>query len=290
MRSLATALTTIRRTPYQALSTILLVSVTFLTAYAVSFLLIGAQLILQHFESRPQVIAFFELEAEEQSITTLADKLKQNPSVTEVTIVTQEQALKDYTELNQDSPLLLELVTADILPASLEVSATSLAALSGITDELKAAPEVEDVVYQEDLVNQLETWTNSIRVAGSIAVGVLAFISFLNITIVIAMKAASKKYAISVMRLVGASGWYVKKPFLVEGMIYGIFGSVIGWAVVQSAILYITPELNEFLAGIITFPIPLDFVLLQLTAGIAAGVFLGGFAGLVAVNRFVKRA
>ena len=290
MNALTGALTTIRRTPYQSLAALLMVTVTFFVGFRLAFILSGADLVLRYFETAPQVIAFFDLDAEAADIKALADQISKDASVTDVKLITQEQALADYAKEYDDSPLLLELVTADILPASIEVSASDPRTLTKLAETLSKTDHVDEVIFQQDIVDQLANWTSALRTAGMIDVVVLSFVSFLTITIVITMKAANKKYAVSVMRLIGASAWYNNKPFIVEGILYGVFGAILGWAATVAVLLYLTPTLTTFFIGMISFPVPMSFLLLQLGIGVAIGLVLGAFASSVAVNRFAHRS
>ncbi|OGJ15817.1 MAG: hypothetical protein A2632_02590 [Candidatus Pacebacteria bacterium RIFCSPHIGHO2_01_FULL_46_16] len=290
MQSFTNALTTMRRTPYQSLAALLMVSVTFFVGYRLSFILAGAHLVLSHFETSPQVIAFFKLDTDKQAMEQLSQSLLKTTDVSEVRLITQEQALKDYAKEYGDSPLLLELVTADILPASVEVSAMSIDTLTKLAEQLKQEPSVDDVVFQQDIVEQLSSWTKALRIAGLVDVGVLSFASFLTITIIITLKATNKKYSVTIMRLIGASNWYINKPFVIEGILYGTLGALLGWMAITAILLYLTPTLSTFFSGIIAFPIPLSFLLIQLGSGMLIGAVLGGFASFVATNRFAQRA
>lgn len=289
MNSLATALATIRRSPYQALVSILMVSVTFFVAYLFSFFIAGANEVLNYFETQPQIIAFFELETPSSSIESLKKKMEDQWYVDSVKIVTQEQALAIYQEDNKADPLLLELVTADILPASIEVAATDLNSLVLVKEELEKSPDIEDVVYQEDIVKTLGSWTQSVRLVGLGAIITLGTISFLVIMIIVAMKAAHKRNTIKIMRFIGATTWYIKVPFLVEGMLYGLVGSVLGFGATMAALMYSSPWVAEFLGDVRIFPIPPEFLALQIGVGTLSGVALGGFAGLLAVQRLIKQ-
>lgn len=289
MNSLNAALTTIRRSPYQALVSILMVSVTFFVSYVFSFFVAGADQVLSYFETQPQIIAFFELETPASSITALTEKMESQWFVDSVKVVDQEEALRIYQEDNKNDPLLLELVTADILPASIEVAATDLNSLVLVKDELEAAPDIEDVVYQEDIVQTLSSWTQSVRLIGIAAIITLATISFLIIMTLIAMKAAHKRGTIKIMRFIGATAWYIKFPFIIEGMIYGLIGSLIGFGSTMASLMYASPWVTEFLGDVSIFPIPTEFLVAQISIGTIAGMLLGGFAGLVAVQRLIKQ-
>lgn len=289
MRSLTSALTTIRRSPYQALVSISMMTVTFFVAFSFSLAVLGANHVLRYFETQPQIIAFFEIDAGQESISQAAEAMKKKPYVKDVTIVSKEEALKIYQESNKDEPLLLELVTADILPASIEVSATDINSLPQVKSDLESLSGVEDVDFQESIIEQLNRWTRSLRSVGLGAVVILAVISFLIIFVIIAMKATSQKTAINIMRLIGATKGYIKKPFMYEGMIYGMTGALVGWVSMYAVLLYLTPWIQDFLGEVQLLPVSIEILLTQLAIGVGAGMLLGGMAGLLAVGRLIRR-
>lgn len=289
MNPLATALVTIRRSPYQSLVSMLILSFTFFVAYSFSFFLAGSEVVLRFFETRPQVIAFFEIEADGQEINEVAAMMSEKPYVSEIKLVSKDDALKIYQEENKDDPLLLELVTAQILPASIEVSGRTIEDLPQIKSDLESFENVEEVVLQQDIVESLINWTTSIRLIGIVSVLLLAFTSFLIMVAVIGMKVVSKRPAITIMRLIGATKWFISSPYVFEGILYGLVSSIIGWGVSFAALLYLTPWLKSFLSTIPIFPIPPAFFALQLSIGTLAGMLLGAYAGGVAVGRMMKK-
>lgn len=289
MNALTTALSNIRRAPYQALAAILITSVTFTVIFGLSFFLYGAQMVLTYYESRPQVIGFFELEADAADIEQTRTLLQSKPYVSAVTVTNKEDALKIYSDTYKNSPMLLELVTADILPASIEVSATTITALSQISTELREAPGVEDVVFQDEIINQVASWINTGRVIGVVSAAVLATLSFLVILVIISMRVSMYKNRISIERLLGATRWYVRWPYMYEGILYGGIGAMIGWFVSFGILLYFSPDIQGFISEVPILPIPWELLALQAAIGIGLGKFLGGFAGLTAASRLIRQ-
>ena len=289
MNSLSSALTAMRRSPYQTLSAILLVTITFFVGYAFSLFSLGSEYILRYFETRPQVIAFFELNAATSEINALAEQMREQPYVESVSVVSKEQALELYQQDNAEDPLLLELVSADILPASIEVRGHTVDDLPTIKAELEGIEGIEEVVYQQDLVDSLATWTTSVRWLGIGSLSLLGVTSFLIIMVIICMKVATKRPAITIMRIIGATRWYIRSPFLMEGVLYGLIGSLLGWGSMYVGLLYLTPWLKEFLGPINLLPVRPEIFALQLGIGTLIAMFLGGFAAAVAVGRMIKR-
>lgn len=289
MNSFSAALSSIRRSPYQAMAAIMVSTVTFAVIFALSYFMIGAQKILNYYETRPQIIAFFEIEASDEDIQKTKSLMESKPYVTEVKLTSKQDALNLYSQEYQNSPMLLELVTADILPVSIEVSATDIGSLAQIRTDLEQAPGVEDVQFQEKVVETLRSWTNTARVVGVSTALILAFLSFLVITVIVGMRVSMQKRKISIMRLIGATRWYVKRPFMAEGMMYGFIGSLLGWAAATGVVFYLAPNIKEFVTDISLFPVPLEFLGIQLGIGLLAGIFLGCFAGLAAGQRLIRQ-
>lgn len=287
MPALSTALTTIRRTPYQSLSLVITLIISLFVGYCLSFVLLGADIILKDLETKPQIIAFFELGTEQTVIDQLEKDLTENSSVKSVTVITQEEALKIYQEENQDDPLLMELVTAAILPASIEVQANTLAELQSLQTQLTAAEGVEDVVFPEAFIAEISKWMSALRSAGLVAVSIMSIQFFLTTFIAIGLKSTSQKNAISIARLLGASKGYVKRPFLVEGMIYGILASILGWLLAVSTFLIVSPYLTPF--GIPTLTMTQPSVLaIQLATGTVLTMMLGLMAGYLASSKLLR--
>lgn len=288
MNSLASALTNIRRSPYQSLTAILMVSITFFVAHMFALFVIGTEQILQYFETRPQIIAFFDLDAPQESIELAETTMQEKPYVEDIEIVSKEEALKIYQETNREDPLLLDLVTADILPASIEVSGTDVESLLRIQQDLNELPHIDEVVYQKEVIDQLTKWTGSVRLIGLTGVTILAFTSLLTIIIVTGMKSAARRAAINIMRMIGASKWYIQSPFIYEGLIYGLVGSILGWAGMYITLLYVTPWLKDFLGSISILPIPIELLLAQLLIGSLVGMIFGSLASSIAVRRVMR--
>lgn len=278
----------IRRSPYQALAAIMIMVVTFLAVSVFTILTLGSSKVISYFESKPQVTAFFHDEATQSQIDQLKGQLEATQKVSKLRFVSKQEALRIYKEQNKNDPLLLDLVTADVLPASLEISTYSLADLPAISDSLRKDSIVQEVVFQQDVVHTLTSWTNAIRYIGLGLIIILSIVSILIMATIIGMKISQKKEEIEVMQLIGATRWYISWPFIYEGMFYGILGAVVGWIVTSVALFASSPYLSSFLQGIPLFPIPWYFYVGLLGGEILLAMILGWFASLIAVRRYIK--
>ena len=289
MKALNSALVAIRRSPYQSTLTIFILTITFFVAYCFALLSIGSERILSFFETQPQVIAFLKLEAKDEYLEKISQKMKEKTYVKEVKIVTQQEALQIYQKENQGDPLLLELVTEEILPASVEVAAIDAKSLDAIKNDLREESAVEDVALQEDVINNLIRWTNAMRIIGLFLLGTLTVTSFLMIMTTISMKISAKRKSIQIMKFVGASNTYVSRPYLLEAIVTSSVASILAFALYGAVILYINPWLESFLVGIIDLPISWQFFAYQFAAGLGLAMLLGIIASYSAVARMLKK-
>lgn len=288
MKFLKTAWKNIRRSPYQAFAAILIMTLTFLAVSFFAFLLVGSSQIINYFESKPQVTAFFTNEAKQSDINALENTLLKTGKTASIKFVSKEGALKIYKEQNKNDPLLLELVTADVLPASFEISAVKIEDLGPISDMLKKSSIVSEVIYQKDVVSTLTSWTSAIRKIGISLIVLLSLVSVFIMVTIIGIKISQKKEDIEIMKLIGATSWYIRWPFIAEGVAYGIIGSVIGWFIATGALLYATPFLESFLKGIPVLPVSYTSLLILLGLEIMFAIFLGIISSFLAVFRYLK--
>lgn len=277
-----------RRMPYQAMSAIAVLTLTFFIATIYFLVMIGSEKVLKYFETRPQVTVFFQDEASDEQINNLKDKLEGYEGVSEVVFISKEEALRIYKEQNKDEPLLLEMVTAEILPASLEISATDVTYLSQIADIVSDDEGVEEVIFQEDIIKTLTSWTRSIRIAGIALLSFLAATAMLIILIIIGLKISARKIEIEILKLLGATNWYIIGPYVIEGVIYGTLGAIFAWGASYILLLYSTPFLISFLGDIPLFPVQFLFMAGLLAGMLVIGTVIGSLASIIAVRRFLR--
>lgn len=288
MGKLNTTWSHIRRSPYQSLAAITIMLFTFFTASIFILIGVGGTKIIDYFESRPQITAFFKDEATQDQINVISQSIQDTGKVSSTRFVSKEEALKIYQEQNKNDPLLLELVTADVLPSSLEVSANNPKDLDFLAGTLKSQDAVSEVVFQKDIVDTLVSWTSAIRRIGVVLFAILATISILIIITVVGMKISVRREEIEIMRLVGASSWYVRLPFIYEGALYGVIGAILAWILSYILLFLTTPFIQSFLFGVPVLPISPLLMLSILGIELLSAIILGVFASFIAVLRYLK--
>jgi cell division transport system permease protein len=299
---LRTALDYIKRSPFQAMAAVFVLSLTFFVATLVSILVYSSTRLLAYFETRPQVIAFLKDEVSPESVSGLQNKLTGDIRIKEVKYVSKEEALAIYKKATSDNPLLGELVSPTIFPASLEFSVKDLNFAQEIIDEVKADSIVDSVGFTaalggeeslQDVVGRLRTVTTYVRVGGSIFTGILALASFVILLIIISMRMAIRREEVEILNLIGATAKFIRSPIIMEAFIYSIVGVLVGWTIAFIMVLFSAPGILTYFGDIPV--LPKDTVMLLTIFGIILGIelvfgiILSLSGSLLAISR-VKKA
>lgn len=174
------------------------------------------------------------------------------------------------------------------MPSSLEVSTVTIDDLAKVAEIMQTLEGIDEVVYQQDVIDSLRQWTTNLRYVGLTVLAIFSITSLLVVVLITSMRIASKKYETKVMRLIGATKWYIMKPFLVESMLYGTVGAVLSWLTVYILMLYATPAIKSFFGEIELLPIEPSLMLLLLAGGWLAAIVLGLVAGLISTRRLFR--
>lgn len=294
-KHIGTALTRMRRSPYQSFAAVSIMTMTLFLASVFTLLAAGSQAVLRHFETRPQINAFFKQAyvPNPQEVERITAQLEATGKVETVKYVSKEDAYRIYKDLNSTDPLLLEAVTSSMLPASIEVSAKDPKFMGELASSLKQEANIDDVRFAEEIVGVLTMWTNAVRVIGLSLVGSNVLITFLIIILIIGIKVANRREEITTLQLLGASRGYISSPFIYEGVLYGLIGAFLAWGTTYLIVLYSTSFWKSFLGEIPLLPQPillnLLYVMLQLLgAMMLLGSVVGGLGGIIAARRFLK--
>lgn len=299
MKHLKSAFQHMRRAPYQSVAATIIMSITFFVATLFILVAFFSSSLLAYFESQPQITVFFEDSKTQNEIEDLQSRLQSTGKIESLRYISKEEALEIYRKDHKDDPLLLEMVTAEILPASLEIRTTEVEYLDQIAALMQKEEGVEDTIYQKDIVDKLISWTRSVRAMGVLFLGLLTLETLLIILTIVGMRIVNKRREIVILQLLGASTWYIRLPFLLEGAIYGIFGGLLGWLLSYGVLLYQAPFLASLLSGLgsltlpflpnfTVWPISFSLMLLVLTGVSFTGFLLGVVGSFLAVHRYLR--
>lgn len=296
---LSTSLKSVRRAPFQALAAIAVLAITFFVTTLLALLVYSSHQVLNYFETRPQVIVFLKEDVSETNVQNLLTQLRQDARIASVEYVSQEDALNIYKEATADNPLLGELVSPSIFPASIEFSVTDLAETENVIAEIENEEVVESVSFTANIgsrsslgevINRLKNIIFYVRVGGLVSVLVLATTSFLVLLVVMGMRITMRRAEIESLSLIGASGGFIRMPIVFEAITYAVVGVVIGWLLAAVLLMYATPAILNYFGQIPVIPgNSLDFFML-LGAILGGELLVGLLIALLGSNLAVSRS
>jgi len=291
----------LRRTPYQTLGVLFALFFSFLILLLFSFSILLLNRLISYIETQPQVTVYFLKTTAKSDIFKLREELINTGMVKEVNYISQEQALKIYKELNKNEPLLLEMVSKDALPSSLEVFTLKPEYLEKIAQYAKQNPGVEEVAYQQDIVDSLIKVTNSVKRIAALFLLAQFLIVFFVIFTTIVFKILAKKEEIEIMRFLGATRFFIMRPLLKQNLTINFLAAFLSSGLFGGLYLYSASGLHNFLSGIPTLVFfttpwfnadiwPLNFPMFILLSGftLVIGYILIWFTTLFAASKYIK--
>lgn len=272
----------------------------FLSLLIIGVFLIGGIIVenvVSSVESEVSITAFIADDAPEEDIQDVMNFVRGLEGVSSVGFTTKEQALENFTATS-NSDIIESLDGQNPLPASIEVELADPQMVEQVANQIGGyemfrlicdEPEspYDSLKYGQQTVDRLFQLTNYIRYIGLALIALLVFIAlvFINNTIRLAIMARRKE--IGIMRLVGASNGFIRGPFLMEGALHSIIGSLLAVGCLELVRRYVLPEVAEglkFLAIDLNF----DAYVAVYAMLVAAGLIIGFFGSAFAMRRYLK--
>ncbi|MGW1057278.1 permease-like cell division protein FtsX [Micromonospora rubida] len=174
-----------------------------------------------------EVSIFLTKEANEQQRADIDTKLRSDPLIKEVDFVDKAEAYKRFQEMFQDAPDLLSAVKADSLPESFRLKLVNPEQYREIYNQYKDTEGVDEIVDQSQLLDKIFKILTSVQNIALAAAAVMAIAALLLVANTIQVAAYSKRREVAVMKLVGASNWFIQAPFVLEAVVAGLIGSLL---------------------------------------------------------------
>jgi cell division transport system permease protein len=272
-----------------------------LLTIAVTLTLVGVWLLAQKAVSNTterwkggvEFIVFMKADAAQEQIDAVGRDLRANPQVQadKLRFVDKQAAYEEFKRLYPDTPELVNTLTPDMMPTSYRVvpKTDDATVIDGIGSQFQKKAGVQDVVYAKQAVEWIYTVSNFLRwvfVAVALALGLGSVILIWN-TIRTAMFARRRE--IEVMKLVGATNWFIRIPFMVEGLIQGLVGAIL-------ACLFVWGANSFWTSNVVNKINVVDLQQLQVSSGqlritclilLLVGMFVGTLGSGIAVTRFL---
>lgn len=246
-----------RRNLWLASASTLIMTITLIILSVLSLLFVITNSSVKTIQQRVDISAYFKNGLAESQILTVRDQLEQDSRIEEVRYVSADDALAKFKETHKNDPLLIESVgelNENPLPATLQIKARSLSDYPAIAELLnsdKFQSAIEKVNFEDNrvLIERLNNLLKFIVTIGIILIAIFSAIAVLVIFNTITLTIYNRREEVEIMRLVGATNWYIRGPFMVEAIMYSIIATVITSALMFPIYKNLLPKISHYLTS-----------------------------------------
>lgn len=271
-----------------------------ITLFIISSLLVLntlANISLATIQEKVDISVYFKLTTPEESIKQIQRQIELLPEVKSIAYIPPVEARDKFKELHKNEPLLIESVEQftdadNPFPASFAIRVNKLTdypTIIKIFQDDKFTPLVQKITDKRDIVDRLNRITNGVKKLGLGLTLVFGFITLIVMFNTIRLTIYNRREEIEIMRLVGASNWFIRGPFVIEGILYGLVGAILTAALLYPVLFVLTPKISGFLELDIASRhyLGLSFWSLFLLQSIL-GTLLGVVSSVVVIRKYLK--
>lgn len=271
----------------------LLMTIATVVTVTVSLALLGAGLLVQRqvdlarelFYSQVEVSIFLLDNISEAQLDSLQRDLAENAVVEEVIYESKEEAFQQFQEMFAEDPNVLASVTPEILPASFRVRLTDPEQFGVINSQFSGYPGVEEVVDQREALDTFFRLMNVLRFAALFTALLQLVAAAALISNTIRVTAFARREQTGIMKLVGATNWYIRLPFILEGVVAGVAGALLAGGLLVLLHAVFVPGLRE---QILFFPfLRTGHVVAVVPLLVAVGSGIAAIASFLSLRRFL---
>ena len=231
---------------------------------------------------------FMNVDATDAQIAAVQRQLVNDPEVRDFRYLTKDDALTEFRRLVKDQPDIVNSVDAAALPSSFRVAPIKAELTKTVADRFQSQPGVDEVKTAEKQVRQLLSATAWIRTAFIVIFALLLFASLFLIVNTIRLATFARRREIEVMKLVGASNWFVRIPFMLEGFVQGVVGALVAFMAMlglQNVLTNAISRNSDFSRGF--YVTTGDAITIGLML-VAIGAGIGVLGAIIGLRRFIE--
>ena len=277
------ALLSFRRSTLMSMATILSITTILIIVGVFLLISINSSLFLKNIESQLEIIVYLEDNISQAEINNIKSNIASIDGIKEVKYVSKEEAyqrlLKDLGEQKD----ILSAIEKNPLPASLEIQVKDPKMIEQIANRIAEFKKVEEVEYGREIAEKLLNFTYVFRRAGMLVLALLVFASILIISNIIKITVYARRNEIEIMSLSGATSWFIKWPFIIEGFLQGFISSLFSIIILYNFYIFAVDKVQQaipFLPLVVDnmdlLPIGISIVLLGSLVGILGSMFSVG--------------
>ena len=280
--------TSFKRNIWMTLASIFTVVLSLFILGFFSIVILNLNKMANTLESQVQISVYLKNDLSQEEIDETKETLSKIEGLQDIKFTTREEAMKNFKERLGDQQFLLDaLDDTNPLPDSFSLTVTSPQQVKTIADTAAALDSVESASYSQDIINHLFNLTHLIRLIGIALIILLTGAAIFIISNTIRLTVFARRKEIAIMKYVGATDWFIRWPFLLEGICLGFIGG--GLATIFLYIVYnqVTQEIYEAMAFFPLIPQHpfIDYISLAI---LVAGIIIGALGSTISLKRFLK--
>ena len=280
--------TSFKRNIWMTLASIFTVVLSLFILGFLSIVILNLNKMADTLESQVQISVYLKDDLSQEEIDETKETLSKIEGLQDIKFTTREEAMKNFKERLGDQQFLLDaLDDTNPLPDSFSLTVTSPQQVKTIADTAAALDSVESASYSQDIINHLFNLTHLIRLIGIALIILLTGAAIFIISNTIRLTVFARRKEIAIMKYVGATDWFIRWPFLLEGICLGFIGG--GLATIFLYIIYnqVTQEIYEAMAFFPLIPQHpfIDYISLAI---LVAGIIIGALGSTISLKRFLK--
>ena len=278
----------IRRNGFMSFASISTVAVSLLVLGMFLMIFLNTNNLAQYLENQVQISVYMQDSATDKELASVKDKLTKMPGVVKVTQVNKQQALERFKKrLGDQEQLLNSLGKENPFPNSFEVQVDNPDRIKVLTPQIGQLPKVETAKFGQEVVEHLFQLTKILRLGGIVLVVFLAMATLFIISNTIRLTVFSRRKEVIIMKYVGATDWFIRWPFLLEGMTLGFFGAVVAFVLINSIYASLLDRIHATLAFLPLLPTSPLLLYVDLFL-LAAGTGIGALGSYISLRKFLR--
>jgi len=210
--------------------------------------------------------------------------------VKEIKYLSKEEAMENWkVQYWGENAYLLDSLPENPLPNSIEIKVNELEDTDAVVQVLGTFSGIEDVKYYKETVEKLISVTDSLQIAMFIIMGVLVFVSIVVVSNTVKLTVFARQREIEIMKYVGATNWFIRGPFLVEGIVIGLISAGVSIGIISLVYTKIVDIIGQDVQLMLNTPmVPIGFLVANLVwVFVALGVSIGACGSIVSMRRFL---
>ncbi|AQS60310.1 cell division protein FtsX [Desulforamulus ferrireducens] len=282
------AFTSLVRNSWLSISSIGIVTVSLIILGASLLLVVNAEKLAQSVESSVEITVFLEEEVGKVERERIKEKIKEHAAVDTIEFISKEQALQDMKKsFGERADILDSLEGSNPLPDAFRVKTKTAEAVPATATALEKIKGVEQVRYGQGVVEKLLNITKWVRLASMVTLGLLTLAAVFLIATTIRMSVFARRREIGIMKMLGATNWFVRFPFMLEGIVLGLTGGLLAVLVVDLGYLSLLQKLKISLPFVQLVNEP-RVILYILGSMIGLGILIGALGSWFSLRKFLK--